>query len=143
MKYLNSFFSRRNILIIVIAAAIFSFIGYYNWNNQFKLTYYNQNTTLSGQLFQNVENTTVVSKKNPNPFSKVPYESVTIKIGSLASKYDNSTDADKANNIINSKVLNEKFVKWLVAAFDEKESKKITKHIEVYYNDQKVNGIGY
>lgn len=142
MKYLNSFFSRKNILILFVVALILSVYGYFQWNAQFRIKYYNQDSSLSGQLFQNVENTTVTSKKN-GLFSKVKYERVTIKIGSLASKYDNSDKADQANNIINSKVLNNNFKKWLIASFDEKEAKKIADHVEVYYNDQKINEIGY
>ncbi|MCT0456733.1 hypothetical protein [Lactococcus cremoris] len=143
MDFLKQFFSIKKVLLLLLIAIAMSLYGYFQWSNNFRASYYSQDTSLRGQLFPNVANTTIDATKNNTPFSKVPYGNITIKIGSLSSKYDDSKEVAASNIIIDSKTLDEKFTKWLIHAFDKKEAKKIAEHINVYYRGIKIKEISY
>lgn len=143
MGFLKQVFSIKKILLLIVITIALSLYGYFQWSNNFRASYYSQDTSLRGQLFPNVTNTTIDATKNNTLFSKVPYDNITIKIGSLSSKYDDSNKSAVSNNIINSKTLDQKFTKWLIHAFDKKESKKVTEHIDVYYRGIKIKEISY
>lgn len=130
--------------IILFATILMSIvIGYWTWNVEFTKTYYSEATTLQGQLFPNVANTSVETVENFPLFTDVPYDKVVLKIGSLASEYDDSNQAGKSNNIIDSGKLDKNFKKWLIKAFDRTEAEKITDHLEVYYRGEKIHEISY
>jgi len=140
---MNQIFSKKNIIILFTAFIVFSCYGFIKWKSDYTLRYYGDNQTLQGQLFPNVKNTEIEITKNIMPFSKVPYDKVIIRIGSLSSEYDDTNQAKKANNILNSQTLDREFKDWLIKAFDKKEAKKIANHIEIYYRNEKISKISY
>ncbi|WP_203268116.1 hypothetical protein [Streptococcus uberis] len=143
MEFFNNLFSKKKLVILFVLIIIFSIFGFVRWKTDYTRRYYGDNQTLQGQLFPNIANTTVETEKNINPFSKVKYEKVTIRIGSLSSEYDDTNQAQKSNNIINSQTLDREFREWLIKAFDKKEAKKIADHMEIYYRNQKISKISY
>lgn len=140
---LGNILSKIQKLILLSFIVIFIVIGFGNWWNNFFNTYYPNDDSIQGQLFPNIANTKVEVEENIFSFSGVKYEKIIIKIGSLSSEYDDSSQAAKANNIINRKLLDQNFKKWLIKSFNKKEAKKLSDHIEIYYRGIKIKEISY
>lgn len=96
-----------------------------------------QELNLDG-LFVNVQGVDI--KTEVDYWGNKPYKNIRIKIPSLASKGDDATKEsdNKVNQIINREELDKGVTKWLKNIFNKKEAKRYTKHIEVWYRDDKI-----
>ncbi|SKA03759.1 hypothetical protein SAMN02745116_02210 [Pilibacter termitis] len=122
-------------VLIVIALVASAVLGYGRFS---KIEAKKQALNLDG-LFVNIQGVDVKTV-NSGFFSDKPYEKITIKIPSLASKGDDATKegAEKVNQIIDREKLGEGFTKWLKTIFNSKTARQYTDDIEVWYRDDKI-----
>lgn len=127
--------NRKNgIRMLIIALLLSVLFGYFKFIRQEELR---QELNLDG-LFVNVQGLDV--KTEADYWGDKPYKNIVIKIPSLASKGDDATKEtnDSVNKIVNREELGKGVVKWLKNVYNGQEAKRFTKHIEVWYRDDKI-----
>jgi hypothetical protein len=123
-------------VILVVALAVSAVLGYRQFSQKEIMK---QELNLNG-LFVNIKG--VETKTTSSDFfSDKPYDTIVIKIPSIASTGDDATtekDAKDVNQIIDREKLDKGFIAWLKSVFDDNVAKHYANHIEVWYRDDKI-----
>lgn len=128
---------KRLIALLSLGVIFFSiYQGYQVFSTKERMR---QELNLDG-LFINIKGVEVTTEA-ADLFSEKPYKSITIKIPSIASVGDDTTDPNatqQINRIIDREKLDTGFTTWLIEIFDEKVAKEYTDKIDVWYRDDKI-----
>lgn len=129
------------LVITILGVVVSGSVGYKNYADKEAMK---QELNLDG-LFVNIKG---VSTKtiNSDSSSAKPYDTIVIKIPSIASSGDDATaekDVKNINQIIDREKLDIGFTKWLKSVFDKKVVGNYTDHIEVWYRDAKIINENY